>query len=80
MSSWWKWVASFYNSSIPKENLVTLTFDTKTRNCESNVLSERIRDHGGGMTNIPDAFKLLEEFLFKIPHDHNVTIIFISDG
>lgn len=34
MSSWWKWIAEFWNSdSIPKENLHTITFDGTARHC-----------------------------------------------
>lgn len=34
MSSWWKWIAEFWNSdSIPKDNLYTLTFDGRTHRC-----------------------------------------------
>lgn len=56
MSSWWAWLANFWNASVPKDNLVTLTFDSHPRLCEANELSTRIRDHGGGGTEIVPAF------------------------
>ncbi|KAL4480346.1 hypothetical protein ABPG74_020862 [Tetrahymena malaccensis] len=81
MSSWWKWIAEFWNSeSIPKENLHTITFDGTARHCQSNILSTRIHDHGGGMTAIPEAFKMFETVLDSIPVNESVTAIFISDG
>lgn len=80
MSSWWAWLANFWNASMPKQNLVTITFDTKPRLCASNVLTERINNHGGGGTQIPEAFKMVEDEMAKIPADHNITMIFISDG
>jgi Mg-chelatase subunit ChlD len=80
MSSWWKFLSEFWNESIPSENLFTITFDQKPRVCESNILSKRIQDHGGGMTAIPEAFKLFEEHLEKLSEDTPVTVLFISDG
>ena len=56
MSSWWKWIAEFWNTAIPQINLYTITFDTKSRICKSNILSEKINEHGGGGTLIPEAF------------------------
>ena len=38
MTSYWKWVADFWNQNIPKENCITITFDTKPRICASNTL------------------------------------------
>lgn len=81
MSSWWKWIADFWNSdSIPKENLYTITFDGRPRRVETNILSTRINDHGGGSTAIPEAFVEFEKILQTIPTEDNVTAIFISDG
>lgn len=68
MSSWWSWIADFWNSDvIPKERLHTITFDTKPRVIESNVLSTKIKDHGGGGTSIPEAFVQFEKILNSIP-------------
>lgn len=43
-------------------------------------MSTRIHDHGGGMTAIPEAFKMFETVLDSIPVNESVTAIFISDG
>ena len=80
MSSWWKWVADFWNTSIPKENCYTITFDTKAKSVESNMLDTNINKHGGGGTNISEPFILFEKHLETIPKDHCITAIFISDG
>ncbi|EGR31807.1 zinc-binding dehydrogenase family protein, putative [Ichthyophthirius multifiliis] len=81
MSSWWGSIADFWNSDvIPKENLRTITFDTKPHYLESNILSKKISQHGGGGTNIPEAFKMLEQKVQNIPIDEDITVIFISDG
>jgi hypothetical protein len=63
MSSWWAWIAEFWNTSIPKQNCYTITFDSRPRVVESNILSKKISDHGGGGTAIPEAFALFEEHL-----------------
>lgn len=47
MSDWWEWLANFWNSSIPKDNLVTITFSTKPALVPTNVLSTKLKDHGG---------------------------------
>lgn len=81
MSSWWKWIAEFWNSdAIPKENLRTITFDTRPRQVPTNVLSTRIQDHGGGGTAIPEAIAELEKVIETIPVGESITAIFISDG
>lgn len=35
----WEWVASFWNKAIPKDNLITLTFDHRAKKVANNVLS-----------------------------------------
>lgn len=58
MSSWWKWIVEFWNSDvIPKDNLHTITFDTKAKVVPDNILNPRIQHHGGGGTSIPEAFE-----------------------
>ncbi|CAK90707.1 unnamed protein product (macronuclear) [Paramecium tetraurelia] len=76
----WEWVANFWNKSIPKDNLITLTFDHRAKKVHNNVLSQNIEDHGEGTTEIVPAFELLETEIVKVPKNHNITVIFISDG
>lgn len=80
MSSHWAHVAKFWNEYIPADNALTITFDTKTRICESNRLETNINKHGGGGTNITEAFKVFEEKLGTFKKDTSITVIFISDG
>lgn len=80
MSSYWKWVADFWNQNIPKENCITITFDTKPRICASNILDQSINAHGGGGTKIPEAFQVFEEKLKELPQNSSVNAVFISDG
>lgn len=60
--------------------MYTITFDTRPRVCETNILSKSITEHGGGMTAIPDAFSVFEKHLNELPKETNITTIFISDG
>jgi hypothetical protein len=39
MSSYWKDLSKFWNESIPKEDLFTMCFDTRTHYEKANVLS-----------------------------------------
>lgn len=80
MSSWWKWIAQFWNTTIPKDNLYTITFSNDPAVVASNTLSEKIQHHGGGGTAIPNAFVLLDKHLLEVPPDQTITVIFISDG
>ena len=80
MTSYWKWVADFWNQNIPKENCITITFDTKPRICASNTLDQSINAHGGGGTKIPEAFQVFEEKLKELPQNSSVNAVFISDG
>lgn len=80
MSNCWEWLANFWNECMPKTNLTTITFDSRPRVCQQNILSPRIRDHGGGGTEIVPAFEMMEIEVQKVPIEHNLTIIFISDG
>jgi len=44
-------------------------------------LSERVQDHGGGMTNITSGFENLNTLIKTNPSvSKNITIVFISDG
>lgn len=80
MQGYWKWVADFWNQHIPKEHCVTITFDTKSRICATNILSENLNQHGGGGTKIPEAFQTFEQQLALIPENSTVNAVFISDG
>ncbi|CAK71167.1 unnamed protein product (macronuclear) [Paramecium tetraurelia] len=80
MSGCWEWLSDFWNQSIPKENLITITFDTRQKISAEGVLSKRIKDHGGGGTEIVPAFQTMETELQKVPIQNNITVIFISDG
>jgi len=39
-----------------------------------------LKKHGGGMTNIYQAFEVLEDILMTLPEESSITIVFISDG
>lgn len=83
MSSHWKYVAEHYNAlmqEVDQDKAITFCFDNKVRPCPTNKLSERIQDHGSGMTNILMAFQEFENTLERIPKDDEVKVIFLSDG
>lgn len=82
MHRFWPGLAKGLNEFLPKENCITITFDNETHFCDSNVLSERIYDHGGGMTNIPKAFLRMEKELDERFPDKDIpaTVLFVSDG
>ncbi len=80
MQAYWQWVANFWNQNIPKENCITITFDTKPRLLASNVLDLNLKVHGGGGTKIPEAFQMFEQKLMEIPENASINAVFISDG
>ena len=80
MNSYWKAVAENFNKYVPGENAVTITFDNRIHHCADNKLGPEIRTHGGGMTNIPQAFEAMDEQLEKYPKTVAATVLFISDG
>ncbi len=80
MSGNWKFLANHWNKYVPKDDTLTITFDTKPRIVPDNILDQNINKHGGGGTNIYTAFQKLEEELTKIQKDIPLVIIFISDG
>lgn len=80
MEPCWEWLIKFWNQKIPKQNTITITFDNNVHPCNNNVLSDYILDHGGGGTNITQAFERFEQHLDNIPKDTAITVIFISDG
>jgi hypothetical protein len=80
MGSFWKDMAKFWNQSIAEQANMLITFSHTAKLEDHPYLDEDIKKHGGGMTNILDAFKLLEQRLQIIPKDASITIVFISDG
>jgi len=57
-----------------------ITFDNSVHVAETGTLDTNIGKHGGGGTNITIAFEAFEKHLETLPHDQNITAIFISDG
>lgn len=80
MAPHWKILAEHWNTYIPKDKTITITFDTFAEIVESNILDFNINYHGGGGTSIATAFQLLEEKVAFIPKDKNILVLFISDG
>ena len=76
----WPWLVDHWNRCVPRENLLTITFDSKTSKVPNNQLNVDILEHGGGGTKIVEAFELLEAELAAIPKEVHVTVLFISDG
>ena len=76
----WPWLVDHWNRCVPRENLRTITFDSKTSKVPNNQLNVDILEHGGGGTKIVEAFELLEAELAAIPKEVHVTVLFISDG
>ena len=57
MCSCWKWLAPTWNQCISEENVYKIiTFDSKPRIAPTMKLENSIHSHGGGMTNISEAF------------------------
>ena len=80
MKEHWHWLADHWNRYIPSEKTITITFDHVARIVPNNHLSNFISHHGGGGTNISNAFEEFENELNKIEPKSNITVIFISDG
>jgi len=47
---------------------------------DNNLLDSNINTHGGGGTNIPSGFILMDKILSTYSLNIDVTILFISDG
>ena len=60
MGSFWKDMAKFWNQTIAEHAHFLITFSQHAKLEESPYLDENLKKHGGGMTNIYGAFKLLE--------------------
>lgn len=80
MGSFWKDMVKFWNQTIAEQANILITFSQKAKLEEHPYLNENIREHGGGMTNILDAFSMLEQRLDLLPENASITIVFISDG
>lgn len=78
MLNCWEELVKNYNKSLPK-NSITITFDDKARINSEKELTNELTNHGGGSTNIVEAFKLLEKELNKT-NNKKVTVLFVSDG
>lgn len=80
MSSYWKEMVKFWNQSVAPLAKFVITFDNTAKVESKTTLSEVLRDHGGGGTNILGAFEELERQMSEFIMEINFTIIFISDG
>jgi hypothetical protein len=56
MSNLWKWLAEFYNESIPKKNCYTITFDHRVFVCEDNKLTPKITKHGTQTKTLKESY------------------------
>lgn len=85
MGKLWKQLIIQWNTLIQEykgNQVYTITFDTKAR-CNQNdpTLKTLLNKHGGGGTSIDEPFiKFQEIWRDKIPTDHEIKVIFISDG
>lgn len=80
MGSFWKYLVKFWNQTIAEHAHFLITFSQNAKLEEHPYLTENLKNHGGGMTNIYAAFKILEERLEEVSKDASITIMFISDG
>lgn len=80
MGSYWAAMAKFWNQTIAQSADFLITFSHIAKLEQNPVLSEDLKKHGGGMTNIYAAFEKLEERLMAVPEEASITIVFISDG
>ena len=80
MRPFWSSLVKHFNHYIPKENAITITFDTTPYFVTDNILSEDIFKHGGGGTNITAAFEMMDQKIEKLDKNQMLTILFISDG
>ena len=56
MASYWPAMAKFWNQSIAPQTEFLITFSHIAKIEDNTVLSEDLKKHGGGMTNILAAF------------------------
>lgn len=85
MGKLWKQLILQWNQLVQEckgNQVYTITFDTKAR-CNQNdpTLKTLLNKHGGGGTTIDEPFiKFQEIWRDKIPTEHEIKVIFISDG
>ena len=65
---------------VPKDHAITITFDHHAKVCSDNILTNDLNNHGGGRTNITEAFQLMDRLIEEIDKKEMITILFISDG
>lgn len=80
MSSYWKYLASQWNSFMSNVDVDAFCFDNQIHPVEGAILKDRIQEHGGSMTDIYKAFEHFETMLEEIPKEQPVVVLFISDG
>jgi len=85
MGKLWKQLVAQWNLLLEenKDNKIfTITFDTKARaNLNDPTLKTLLNKHGGGGTTLDEPFlKFQDIWREKIPTDHDIKVIFISDG
>lgn len=73
-------MVKFWNEKVAPIADTLITFSQIAKIEEHTFLDSNLRKHGGGMTNILEAFKKLEERLILLPQRASITIVFISDG
>ena len=88
MGKFWKQLVAQWNLLVDEilsnhgNQVYTITFDTKAR-CNSNdpTLKTLLNKHGGGGTTLDEPFlKFQEIWREKIPANHEIKVVFISDG
>ena len=85
MGKLWKQLVFQWNTLLEENRnnkIFTITFDTKARaNLNDPTLKTLLNKHGGGGTTLDEPFlKFQEVWRDKIPSDHDIKVIFISDG
>ena len=85
MGKLWKQLVVQWNTLLEENRgnkIFTITFDTKARaNLNDPTLKTLLNKHGGGGTTLDEPFlKFQDVWREKIPADHDIKVIFISDG
>ena len=57
MSAYWQEMVKFWNKTIAEQCEFLITFSQNAKVEENTILSEDLKKHGGGMTNIHSAFE-----------------------
>ena len=80
MVTYWEEMVKFWNASVAPLTKICITFSNTARLEASPFLSTKLKDHGGGGTNILSSFTMLEREIKEFIPEISFTIIFISDG